>query len=168
MAVCDSLKKASYSNDLCSARAHRNTEIWTAGTRFRSDPPMLSVIHWKAWLNHDFPQPLLLNFFLSLMVPCAPPPVNSVSKPITLWRGNVCDTVVSPPRTYQRFFTVEQSGFPLHSFSISFHDTACGHTSMVSYHLPCGVSHQFLNLLFPHSSISETDCLTPLMATVAY
>lgn len=45
------------------------------------------------------------------MVPCAPPPVNSVSKPTTLWRGNVCDTVVSPPRTYQCFFTVEQSGF---------------------------------------------------------
>lgn len=71
-------KKASCSNDLCSARVHRNTEIWTAATS-------LDLSHiccqWftkrldKPW----FSQPLLLDFFLSLMVPWTSSPVNSVS-----------------------------------------------------------------------------------------
>lgn len=74
------------------------------------------------------------------MVPCTSSPVSSVSKPTMLWRGNVGDMVVSPPRTYQCFFTLEQSGFTLNSFPRSLHDTACGHTSMVSHHLPCGIS----------------------------
>lgn len=97
----------------------------------------------RKWLGEPWVlQPLLLCVCLSFTVPCLVSPVKTVSKSILLWGFHVSNMVVNSPRTYQCFFTLEQSSFTCYN---NFHYLSMirhAHPSIVSYHhpMPCFIS----------------------------
>ena len=87
-------------------------------------PPGLGLtcmhcLWFSKWLGEPwFLQPLLLCVCLRFTVPYLVSPVKTVSKSILLWGFHVSNMVVSSSRTYQCFFTLEQSCFTCYN---SFH-----------------------------------------------